>query len=296
MCTSHRGVVDWYFTVILTTLNNTRQCFYQSKTIDSFWPVNVRKGWQGLTFNAIDIPWEVCQHFDPCSRRRVNVGNLQCTVYPLTRISDALTSRENRSHSALCGTSKGISYTECSDHNQFFSIFPISGTCIPLLYPAGSCYCQQVTTKNICLSIISSHCTPWPPPPVLVILQTSINRPKVIYWSLYFSFFNWGIRREIKGRSEVDITILWKGGCGWGTWDKNEGWRALYDVQYVIQILNYFAGNETKDSPRVPFVHACTCTSCWVLVSLKISVKRRQWYNVQFYIHVHVRGKSRPNY
>ena len=28
-------------TVILTTLNNTRQCFYQPKTVDSFWPVNV---------------------------------------------------------------------------------------------------------------------------------------------------------------------------------------------------------------------------------------------------------------
>ena len=29
------------FTVILTTLNNTRQCFYQSKRVDSFWLVNV---------------------------------------------------------------------------------------------------------------------------------------------------------------------------------------------------------------------------------------------------------------
>ena len=39
MCTQwHFWLV---FTVILTILNNTRQCFYQSKTVNSFWPVNV---------------------------------------------------------------------------------------------------------------------------------------------------------------------------------------------------------------------------------------------------------------
>ena len=48
----------------LTTRNNTRQCFYQSKTVDSFWPVNVLKVWQCLTFKCIDIPWQVYQHFD----------------------------------------------------------------------------------------------------------------------------------------------------------------------------------------------------------------------------------------
>ena len=45
------------FTVLLTStiLNNTRQCFYQSKTVDSFWPVNVlttRKVWECLTFKC----------------------------------------------------------------------------------------------------------------------------------------------------------------------------------------------------------------------------------------------------
>ena len=43
------------FTVILTILNNIRQCFYQSKTVDSFLPVNVlttRKVWQCLTFKC----------------------------------------------------------------------------------------------------------------------------------------------------------------------------------------------------------------------------------------------------
>ena len=41
------------FTVILT--NNTRQCFDQLKTVDSFWPVNIlttRKVWQCLTFKC----------------------------------------------------------------------------------------------------------------------------------------------------------------------------------------------------------------------------------------------------
>ena len=36
--TVHTGA---FLTVSLTTLNNTRQCFYQSKTVDSFLPVNV---------------------------------------------------------------------------------------------------------------------------------------------------------------------------------------------------------------------------------------------------------------
>ena len=53
MCT--QGHFWLLFTVILTTLNNTSQCFYQSKTVDSFWPVNVRttlKIWQCLTFKC----------------------------------------------------------------------------------------------------------------------------------------------------------------------------------------------------------------------------------------------------
>ena len=40
---------------VLTTLNNTRQCFYKSKTVDTFWPVNVRtarKVWQCSTFKC----------------------------------------------------------------------------------------------------------------------------------------------------------------------------------------------------------------------------------------------------
>ena len=90
MCTQGHFWLD--FTVILTTLNNTTQCFYQSKTDDSFWSVNVlttRKVWQCSTFkctrytlasistfwliltravigglSALDIPWQVYQHFD----------------------------------------------------------------------------------------------------------------------------------------------------------------------------------------------------------------------------------------
>ena len=55
MCT--HGHFWLLFTVILSTLNNIRQCFYQSKTVDSFWPVNVltrttRKVWQCLTFKC----------------------------------------------------------------------------------------------------------------------------------------------------------------------------------------------------------------------------------------------------
>ena len=53
MCT--QGHFWLVFTAILTTLNNTRQCFCQSKTVDSFWPVNVltaRKVWQCLTFKC----------------------------------------------------------------------------------------------------------------------------------------------------------------------------------------------------------------------------------------------------
>ena len=48
---AHRGIFYWFLS-FLTILNNTRQYFYQSKTVDSFWPVNVlttRKVWQCLT-------------------------------------------------------------------------------------------------------------------------------------------------------------------------------------------------------------------------------------------------------
>ena len=58
MCT--QGHLWLVFTVILTTLNNTRQCFYQSKTVDTFLPINVLtscKVWQCLS--ALDRPWEV---------------------------------------------------------------------------------------------------------------------------------------------------------------------------------------------------------------------------------------------
>ena len=54
MCT--QGHFWLVFTVILTTSNNTWQCFYQSKTVDSFLPVNVLttcKVWQCLTFKCI---------------------------------------------------------------------------------------------------------------------------------------------------------------------------------------------------------------------------------------------------
>ena len=57
-------------TVILTTLNSTRQCFYQSEMVNSFWPVNVlttRKVWQCLTFKCTS--YTLCD-FDPCSHRR----------------------------------------------------------------------------------------------------------------------------------------------------------------------------------------------------------------------------------
>ena len=52
---AHWGIFDCFFTVILTILNNTRQCFYRSKTVDSFLPVNVlttRKVWQCSTFKC----------------------------------------------------------------------------------------------------------------------------------------------------------------------------------------------------------------------------------------------------
>ena len=39
MCTQWHLWLD--LTVILTTLNNTKQCFYQSKTVKSFWPVSL---------------------------------------------------------------------------------------------------------------------------------------------------------------------------------------------------------------------------------------------------------------
>ena len=45
----------WHTGAFVTTLNNTRQCFYQSKTVDSFWPVSVlttRKVWQCSTFKC----------------------------------------------------------------------------------------------------------------------------------------------------------------------------------------------------------------------------------------------------
>ena len=53
MCT--QGHFLLLFTVILTIVNNTRQCFYQSKTVDLFLPVNVlttRKVWQCLIFKC----------------------------------------------------------------------------------------------------------------------------------------------------------------------------------------------------------------------------------------------------
>ena len=31
---AHGGIFDWFLLVILTTLNNTGQSFYQSKTVD----------------------------------------------------------------------------------------------------------------------------------------------------------------------------------------------------------------------------------------------------------------------
>ena len=47
-------------------LNNTRRCFYLSKTINSFWPVNVLTGLTVFDrlLSALDIPWQVYQHFD----------------------------------------------------------------------------------------------------------------------------------------------------------------------------------------------------------------------------------------
>ena len=76
MCT--QGHFWLVFTVILTTLNNTRQCFYQSKTVDSFWPVNVlttRKAW----FDSVSLLsalylgkfFNILADFDSCSHRRV---------------------------------------------------------------------------------------------------------------------------------------------------------------------------------------------------------------------------------
>ena len=65
MCT--QGHFWLVFTIILTILNNTRQCFYQSKMVESFWPVNVlttHKVWQCWHLSALDIPWEVYQRFD----------------------------------------------------------------------------------------------------------------------------------------------------------------------------------------------------------------------------------------
>ena len=56
MCTQDHFWLFFFFTVTLTTLNNTRWCFYQSKTVDSFWHVNVlntaRKDWQCTTFKC----------------------------------------------------------------------------------------------------------------------------------------------------------------------------------------------------------------------------------------------------
>ena len=53
---AHRGIFDCFLLSFWPLdLNNTRQCFYQSKTVDSFWPVNVlttRKVWQCLTFKC----------------------------------------------------------------------------------------------------------------------------------------------------------------------------------------------------------------------------------------------------
>ena len=89
MCTQgHFGLV---FTVILNILNNTRPCFYhQSKTDDSFWPVNVlltctRKVWQCLIFKCTRYTLaciNILTDFDPCSHRRV-----KCTRYTLACIS-----------------------------------------------------------------------------------------------------------------------------------------------------------------------------------------------------------------
>ena len=60
-----------FFTVILTViLNNTRQCFYQSKTFDSFWPVNVLTTFKVCLGKYINIFTD----FDPYSSRRVKVS------------------------------------------------------------------------------------------------------------------------------------------------------------------------------------------------------------------------------
>ena len=63
MCTQeHFWLV---FTVILTILNNTRQCFYQSKTVDSLWPVNVLT----TCVHRIDLGKyiNILTDFDPCT-------------------------------------------------------------------------------------------------------------------------------------------------------------------------------------------------------------------------------------
>ena len=49
-----RNVHTGHFWMVLTTLNNTIQCFYQSKTVNSFWPVNVltaHEDWQPIIFS-----------------------------------------------------------------------------------------------------------------------------------------------------------------------------------------------------------------------------------------------------
>ena len=57
MCT--QGNLLLVFTVILITLNNTRRCFYMymylSKTVDSFWPVNVLGFDSVWLLSALDI-------------------------------------------------------------------------------------------------------------------------------------------------------------------------------------------------------------------------------------------------
>ena len=65
---SSQGHLWLIFTFILTTLNNTRQCFYQSKTVDLFWHVNgliTRKIWQCSTFKCTStLASTLYQHLD----------------------------------------------------------------------------------------------------------------------------------------------------------------------------------------------------------------------------------------